>query len=373
MHVFLVFSGTNDRAVLTLIRAIKRLGERVVIIARGPSDNILLSAYKCDVLAIRENDRLTVEIIEKYIDIAKKITGADRFTCVPISEYFNTFLLQNRAAIELIDGCCIPLADASIYFEISNKRSAMDFFSRAGVRSPRTIASFDQSFIPFVAKPNENVRDGEVKYPALIKTLQDFEKFRSSERAENYFFQQFVTGRSFYILCFFSKSGSIYKSSQENLAQQPGGKSIVLAKTADFHHCADAIKAIDALAAAGFYGLAMMEFIVNEQGAFFIELNPRPWGPLDLCLNHECGLIEAFIGDCSAGDPEKFQSRRLSGADGATYLWLGGIVQILRRRKAIVHKYANNLSFAKVIMKNMCRDLYFKKDSWKIFIMELMK
>ncbi|MDE1181277.1 ATP-grasp domain-containing protein [Paraburkholderia sp.] len=373
MHVFLIFSGTNDRAVMALLRAMTRLGERVAIVARSRHDHILSSAYRKHVLATRENDVLSVPLIEHYVEQAKRTTHAGAVTLVPISEYFNTFLLQNRAAIEAIDGCRVPLVDPATYASVSNKRSAIDYFARFGINYPKALARFDAASVPFVAKPHRNVEGSKVLYPVLVKTAADLTAFEADQNPAHYFYQQFVTGQSFYLLCYFARSGKVYSTSQHNLAQQPGGKSIVYAKTSDFHTHPVSLRTIDALKSAGFHGFAMVEFIVNDRGAFFIEMNPRPWGPLDLCLNHDCGLVEAFVGDWATGDPQTYQTQRLSTSKRAAYLWTGGIVDTWRKRRSVVHQYGSERSLIREVINNMRHDVYLGKDSWRILCKELVK
>jgi hypothetical protein len=227
--------------------------------------------------------------------------------------------------------------------------------------------------VPFVAKPRKNVASNRVLYPVLVKSMTELRSFEASENPDDYFFQQFVTGRSFYLLCYFARSGKVYATSQENLAQQPNGKSIVFARTCDFQHTDVSRKVIDVLGGAGFHGFAMVEFIVNERRAFFIEMNPRPWGPLDLCINHDCGLVEAFVGDWALGDPEAYQARRLSGSKRAAYLWMGGIVGTWPNRKALVHHFGNERSLIKELLHHLRHDVYLGKDSWRILCKELVK
>jgi hypothetical protein len=373
MHVFLLFSGTNERAVLALLRAIGKLGQQAAVVARSAADPILSSAYRDLVVAVRDNDALSVPLLAGHIEQTKAKFGARRVTLVPISEFFNTFLLNHKAALEAIDGVRVPLVDPSLYAKLTNKASATDFFAQAGVMAPPEYASIGDAVVPFVAKPKCNVDGKRVLYPVLVKNEADLAAFRASEDPSHYFFQHFVTGRSFYLLAYFARTGEVFCSSQENLAQQPGGKSIVLARTADFHASDVGVKLRRALSQCGYFGFAMIECIVGDDGAYFIEMNPRPWGPLDLCLNHDCGIVEAFVGDWATDDATAYQGRRLSRARAATYLWTGGIVNTWRRRRTIVHRYGSEARLAGAALRALTGDVYLASDSWRIFYKELWK
>ena len=212
MHVFLLFSGTNERAVLALLRAIGKLGQRAAVVARSAADPVLSSAYRELVVAVRESDALSVPLLSGYIEQAKARHRADRVTLVPISEFFNTFLLNHKEALESIDGVRVPLVDSSLYAKLTNKASATEFFARAGVASPPEYAGIDDAVVPFVAKPKCNVEGRRVLYPVLVKSDADLAAFKAAENPSHYFFQHFVTGRSFYLLAYFARTGEVFCS-----------------------------------------------------------------------------------------------------------------------------------------------------------------
>ena len=116
----------------------------------------------------------------------------------------------------------------------------------------------------------------------------------------------------------------------------------------------------------------MIEFIMDAQGPCFIEVNPRPWGPLQLCVDHDCGIVEAFLGDALHDDPGKFHKIWSRKPSQARYLWTGGLVQSLLSKDGI--RWASPargrfLDFA----RSLGSDVYLRRDSWRVFIDEARK
>jgi len=46
----------------------------------------------------------------------------------------------------------------------------------------------------------------------------------------------------------------------------------------------------------------MIEFKGTMDRPVFIEMNPRPWGPLQLSIDADSGIVEAFLGESIYGD-----------------------------------------------------------------------
>ena len=356
-----------------MARAITDCDQSLAIVACSKTDNILYGRYKKNVVSVRNSRELSLETLTQHINKARVSTGSDKFIIVPISEYFNTFLLRHRHFIEEDYNCVIPLADADIYRRMTNKITSAAFFSSHAINIPREIEHVDESCIPFVAKPKENLKDGVSLYPFLVENNQDLKEFFLSESSEFYFFQQFIKGRSYYLLAYISRGGSVFQSSQENLAQQPNGKSILIARTSDFHHSDTAKHALTALLNTGFTGFVMLEFIAGDCGDYFIELNPRPWGPLDLCINHPCGIVDAFIGDMVFDNPYKFEARWQGKPVSANYLWLGGIIKSLRQHGYFDHRNMSGMESCAEVLRSLHGDVYLRKDSWMVFIKELFE
>ncbi|RYG88547.1 MAG: hypothetical protein EON59_04140 [Alphaproteobacteria bacterium] len=367
---WLVFSGGNDRAIFAFLRALRLCGERVHIVARTNDDRILRSTFRHDVAWVRPTHDLSLGVISECIDRVRAKAGPRKLVVLPSTEFLNTFLLRHRPKIEGM-GCEIPLVDASLYMQLTQKRSASEFFSAAGLSAPREIdlsAALNQ---PVVAKPYRNVSaSGESLYPHLLYNRTALESFLRRHDANDYFFQEFVSGESHYLLFHLSQEqGPDFIWSQRNLIQQPGGKSMLLAEPSTFHESETALRITQALRHAGFHGLGMVEIIRTPERDLFIEMNPRIWGPLQFCLDQGQVLPQAFIGDILHGDPARHIHRR-PRSRRKRYFWLGGLLETLSTdMKPTWHTTMRSISLT--IARNLACDVYLRKDSWRCFIHDL--
>jgi hypothetical protein len=366
---FLVFSGGNDRAVLGFLRALRLCGERAHIIARTTDDKIIKTDFKCDVNWVRPTHELSLGIFKESVERVRKSAGNSTLVVLPSTEYFNTFLLQNRPQIEQMD-CEVPLVTTPLYEALTGKRTAARFFGAAGVQSPREIDLDEDGHAPLVAKPLVNVSSsGKTLYPHLLESNSELHAFLKSRDSEGYFFQEFAKGDSLYLLFYFSRDGREYVWSQRNLLQQPAGKSMLLAEPTDFHRSTTASSILGALRDIGFHGLGMVEIIRTKERDLFIEMNPRIWGPIQFCIDQHQPLLQAFIGESLYGDPSRFLNcnpkRRRK-----RYFWLGGILETIRTgRRPVWHAKKKNLALT--LLTNTAFDVYLRGDSWRCFLSSL--
>lgn len=373
-RAFLLFSGSNDRAVFALLRAFKACGSRCWVVARNRDDKILRSAYRDLVITIRDGDELSVPVIERLIARVRDVVHEDELVVVPSSEYLNTFLLGlDREDLRARLGCELPLVEHDLYMALTNKSSATELVAAAGIRVPTRKGRFHPSELPLVAKPSQNIgHDGVLRYPILLRTRAELEEFMARADVEEYFAQEFIHGRSEYLLAYFARSGEIFLASQVNLAQQPHGKSVVLSMTSEFRHDPVSGRLIDMLRALGFHGFAMVEFIVDSKGPCFIEINPRPWGPLQLCLDHACGIVEAFIGDTMHGEPKRFERMWKKKPAQARYLWLGGMMSVWARHEGLRWDPSLRLRTTHIV-GCLPSDVYLGFDTWRVLLLEMWK
>lgn len=369
---FLVFSGGNDRAVLGFLRALRLCGESAHIIARTLDDRILRTHYRRDVCWIRPSHSLTWDIFEDCVQRVKKKAGSRRFVVLPSTEYFNTFLLKHRAAVEGMN-CEIPLVEAAVYERLTGKRTATDFFSGAGFAVPREWSEIEAIQLPAVAKPLRNVSsEGHSLYPILLETRAQLAAFRKQFDTAGFFFQEFVCGESLYLLMYLSGDGGMVLTwSQRNLLQQPDGKSMLLAEPSDFHGSDTAVRLVGALRNAGFHGLGMIEVIRSADSDVFIEMNPRIWGPVQFCLDQHQPLLQAFIGEALHGDTARYV-RRHSSTSRRKYFWLGGLADTLAAGKR-PDWHTERRPIAAVIIRSLGSDMYLRMDSWRCFFQDLKR
>ncbi len=381
---FLVFSGGNDRAILAFLRSLRCCGQRAAVVARTSDDLVLRSHYRAWVVHTREDHTLDMDVFREGLEAAKRSTGRQRFTVFPATEYFNQFLLEHRGEIERL-GCDVPLVEASLYDMLSNKRSATDFFQAAGVNVPEEFQAGDELRFPVVAKPSKNIGvDGGSLYPEFVASRDSLGHFLQRPNASQYFLQEFVTGKSVYLMFYIPKgSAPPVLWSQRNLLQQPGGKSMLLAEASDFHLSEHASRIVGALRSCGFWGLGMVEIIVSAERAVFIEMNPRPWGPLQLCVDACSSILESFIaesipegavpeGAVPEGAGRRVGAKEAAGVRKAGYGWTIGLIQtLLRGRQPVWHRSRGSLLWA--FISCLRDDVYLRRDSWRCFPFELVR
>lgn len=370
---FLLFGGSNDRAVCALARVMSACEVRFAAIARNPDDRLFDSAYRRKVVAVRSSDSLDARMFEHDLKAVRAAAAADRCVIVPSSEFLNLFLLGlDRERLAREAGCVVPLVDRELYARLTHKESSARWFGAAGFRVPATLDGFTAAALPLVAKPRRNLGpDGLIQYPVLIESRAALDAFLAQGLGEHYFAQEYVQGESRYLLAYISRDGEVFASSQLNLAQQPGGKSIVLAETSDFHDTPVARKTLELLLGARFHGFVMVEFIADARGPCFIEVNPRPWGPLQLCADHACGIIEAFLGDFAHQDPWRYRGVWIAKPPRARYLWAGGMIETLKagQRPRWYLPPGRRLS---TLARSLSSDVYLRRDTLRVFLSEAL-
>ena len=202
----LVISGYNIRAVVAFCRWATAHDVKFHIIAKSKEDPIFLTDYKDRVCFTRDSPQLRHEHFHTWVDSLCRKNDYQRIILLPSTEYLNRFLLENRNSIESWD-CIIPLVDERLYKNISDKYSFVKLCKAYGLDIPAEFNHIPEH-LPFVAKPRSNyTAEGNQLTPHLIHNSQDLENFCSNYEANDYFFQQFVDGRSFYLLAYIGKNG----------------------------------------------------------------------------------------------------------------------------------------------------------------------
>jgi hypothetical protein len=363
-RTFLVPSGYNFRAVLAFCRALRRAGLRPAIIACTGDDPVFRTAFAGDVVFTRETRTLEVADFAAAARIACKFSGAARCVLAPTSEYFIRWAFGQRAAL-VAAGCDLPLPDESVYTAVTDKAAFTAFARTQGLAVPREHEALTAEDLPAVAKPRWNISpDGRSLYPWLLRTAADLQRFHDRERAGDYFFQEWVEGRSYYLLFHLTAAGTTTIYSQENIAQQPGGKSILLARASTLHESPEAERWAGALRVARFHGLVMVEVRRRGDDYVLIEANPRLWGPLQLCLDGCPALLMNYIaGQCGIHVPAHAS---VPDAAAPSYLWLGG----LPAGKPDWHG-ARPVFPRAHLLGHLGSDVYLRADSWRHFCDEL--
>lgn len=360
---FLVPSGYNFRAVLAFCRALRAAGQTPAIVACTSDDPIFRTEFAREVVYTRASRHLELPGMAAAAMAARIRASADRVVLAPTSEFLVRWALRHRQELAGF-GCDLPLPAEATYLRVTDKSLFTEFCRGRGLpvpaELPRVLTPAD---LPAVAKPRWNVApDGRSLYPWLLRTAEDLARFYLETQPEEYFFQEWVEGRSFYLLFHMPREGQPTIYSQENLAQQPGGKSIVLARSAKLHLRSEAGRWADALRAAGFFGLVMIEVRERRGEYVLIEANPRLWGPLQLCVDGAPELLRRYIAEYT-GVPMPVTIGPRPGP--VHYLWWGGA------ESAAPVWHGRTPWFPRfTLWRHLRSDVFLRPDSWSHFFHE---
>ena len=234
--MIVIFSGYNQRAVVAFLRCLEKNHIRnYLIIAASNQDTILKTTYRDKVFCVRKNKVLDKNEIFEILGNIRRKYKEESLLISPSTEALNRFLLKYREMLEE-QQCIIPLVDEKLYEMISDKENFWEFCKRNELLVPSNITLGECFAQPYVAKPKHyQAKDGKVYSPILVLTPKNHENFLKNYDADNFTYQKYITGDSYYILYYFARDGQVYSFSQQNYAQQPNGKSILVAVASDIH------------------------------------------------------------------------------------------------------------------------------------------
>ena len=320
--MLVIISGYNQRAVIAFIRKLEAIGVRdYVIIASGEKDPIFLTRYASKVSYTRKNACLSKTELYGVFGRIRQERPDEPVVIVPSTEALNRFLVENRAEIEAL-GLVVPLVPLETYQTISDKRSFWELCRQSGFNVPELIPLSDEFTRKYVAKPLTYLSaHGECLNPQIVDNREKHAVFLKEYSPDDFDIQEFVEGESYYLLYYLSRDGVNCKYSQKNLLQQPGGKSIIAAESAEMHRNKIADDYIGMLRSIGFWGFIMIEIRKQQNDFYMIEANPRLWGPSQLYVDAGVPFIEAFLHDCGILD----EVRTDAEPHRTYYFWSGGL------------------------------------------------
>ncbi|GAB6091107.1 hypothetical protein [Spirochaeta dissipatitropha] len=281
----LIFSGYNFRAVLSLCRFFTEQGIPFALVASDKEDDIFKTIYKKQVIMIRQDKNLTIELFQQIRELFSETP-----VYMPTSEFLNTFILHNINKLESF-GFQFPIAQAETYKMVTNKSTSEDLFVNKEIQKIPTM-SLEQLSAPCVIKPRINILNGKTLYPIICHNTEELEKNLQQIHPEDYFFQKYVDGASYYF-CGTLFDGNATGYWQENLLQQAGGKSIFFARSTT-NPGVNEESILGVLKGLQYQGPFMIELIQAEEVFYFIELNPRFWGPLQLGIDFAPYFLTSF-------------------------------------------------------------------------------
>lgn len=331
----IIFSGHNDRAVVALCRYFHAVEIPFRLVACHGTDAIFNTQWRDHVLFQREEAALNLQLMDRVASSLRK-QGLSPVLCTT-SEFLNCFVLENHGAMTAIGwNCALPEPD--LYRSLSDKgNSASIIHDLTGLTSP-PVQPIGHWASPCVLKPKRNVVEGKTLYPILCKNPDELATALERIYIGEWFSQEWVEGQSLYLCAYLDRAGDFDCYWQENLLQQPGGKSIVLARGTT-NPGIDVTGLMSGLHDRRYFGPFMMEVMRDRSGRlFYIEVNPRFWGPLSLSLKVCPTLLHRF-----AMDQDLTPLRSLPSQDGADqwYAWAFGALDGQCRRYPAVEAYTD--------------------------------
>lgn len=359
----LIVSGYNMRAVVAFCRWADARRLPFYLVARDRNDPVFLTAYRDRVLLTRDSRQLDAGKLAQWIALLRQRHGHNRALLLPSTEFLNRCMLAQRAELEAA-GAVIPLVQRALYEQLSDKYSFGAMCQAAGIAVPAEYASLPGHF-PFVAKPRNYASIGARQLkPHLIDDEAGLRRFLDQEDGADYYYQQFIDGRSLYLLAHVPRSGAPALFAQENLIQQPDGGSVILARADDFHLHPAARPYLDLLANCGFHGLVMIEVRLEPSSGtyYMIEANPRLWGPMQLVVDNDTGIFDSLLRDYGFAwqDPPPQSSQ-------PWYFWSGGLADGAGAR---YHNYTP-ARFADRFQSIERASLFLRDDTMPLFRHEL--
>jgi predicted ATP-grasp superfamily ATP-dependent carboligase len=252
---------------------------------------------------------------------------------------------------------------------VSDKYSFGKLCEANGISTP---IEFDDppSFYPFVLKPKHYIKQVRaLDKPVIISSSDDADRYLEELSFGEYYFQEFVEGKSIYLLFYFFKDGNHRVYSQENLIQQNNGGSIILAKSANYHLENIARKFEQLFIGIGFRGLIMVEVRLRGEEYYMIEANPRLWGPSQLILDSGMDLFESLCQDNELIE----QGGKQNYKPDTWYFWSGGWMADLRNGSKPVYHNFSAREFAGSYLQVVESEVYLKPDSINIYLQEHSK
>lgn len=359
---YLIFTGANERAVIALCRYMVSKNILFSLIARPGEDKLKLTRYKKFIQSVRKYDQLDLMDMMLCIAEVKSRFPNDVLVYVPSAESINRMILTHRQNFQ-DTGLKITLCDEEIYIKISNKETFIKLTHEYGISSPPEYPMHSIKNIPFVAKPFQEFssKTGKKVYPWIILNEFDYLHFLKNADAEDFFYQKYVDGESYYYLIQMYKNKKPIVFYQKNLLQQSNGKSIIAAISCE---CPDRLfenRIISALESQAFHGSIMIEVIIETGNCWIIEANPRLWGPLQLALR--LGFHPLLNDD---------KPLNITKTVNYPYLWINGLIEVFCKGEKPRSYFSGKLSACFFLLRFFLQDIYFHTDTWRLCFSEII-
>ena len=369
MKPVLIFSGANDRAVIAFCRYAESVNINYSIVANGDDDLIFLTDYKKNIIATRIKNVLNIDIIIQYANKLKPIFLSEEVFILPSTEYLNRLLLSNEKKL-LSHKISFGLCEDKLYNKISNKYDFGVLCSSYNINLPKEFYSKPKKY-PYVIKPKTYFNSSQTVNikPAIISNKEEDIYIFSNNNDNDLYYQEYVAGKSIYLLFYFYKNGCYSVYSQENFIQQHNGGSMILSKSANYHLNKELVSGFATLFInEGFNGLVMVEVKHYKNKYYMIEANPRLWGPSQLILDANMSLLDDFSieNNLINSDVKTTGEYNLD----INYFWAGGFIQTNKKKiEVMIYNYKKEY-FMKNYADILKNEIYLRKDTIQIYLKE---
>ncbi|GGK60389.1 MULTISPECIES: ATP-grasp domain-containing protein [Flavobacteriaceae] len=363
MKSVLIFSGNNDRAIIAFCRYAMLNNISFSIVTNGGNDLIFNTAFKRNVICTREFNKLSIENILFYVENIRKNSGVDTVFILPSTEYLNRFLINHKTALEQ-NNIDTGLCGKKLYELISDKYSFSEKCKDFKIDVPKEFDEFPKAY-PYIIKPKlYKTTESKIDKPTIITSKKDLKKYWKDKDLKDYYLQEYVEGKSIYLLYYFSKDGNYDVFSQENLIQQYNGGSMVLCKSSNYHLETISEKFGELFTSLNFSGLVMVEVKLHNNKFVMIEANPRLWGPSQLILDAEMNLFDSF-----ALDNELLKNvKKRNYKKDVWYFWSGGIVDTLYNKQELTYYNFKKKYFITNYQEILKNEIFLKPDTLNIYL-----
>lgn len=360
--VFLIFSGFNQRAVISFCRVAKKYNINFLIIANGYNDTIFLTEYKNNVVYIRDKNNMEIIYITKIIISIKDKYNCEEIIIIPNSEYIVRFMYNNEETLKKINVNLNWLVEKDIYFTLSDKELFCDLCKNNDINVPEIIDINNVWEYPVVVKPKRYFNNDNMVYaPEIINNKEELTNYFSGKNEEEFFIQKYIEGESLYLLFYIGHDYEVVYS-QKNILQQPNGKSIILSEPIKMDEFIYKTY-INLFRKVKYTGLIMVEIKKNKDTFIMIEANPRLWGPIQLIVDNNVPIIESFIKDL--GFNISFSNNKVIWKN--KYYWNGGYIKAIKEFGYVINYDSNKIYNIDNLIKY---DIYNREDSKKIYELE---
>ena len=362
----IIFSGFNFRAIIAFIRTLESLEVPYGIIAKDNSDEIFQTIYRKNVLAIRQKVLLDLKDLIRTILIVQEKNATSDYTYIiaPSTEALNRFILEYLEFFKKIN-CVFPTVSKKLYETISDKYSFSQLCKKYNINIPEEYTSINNINFPVVAKPKKYfAKDKNIYSPQIIYNKKDLKKFQTYYSIDDFYFQEYISGKSIYLLYYFNKDQKVFKFSQENLIQQENGGSMILSRSAKYHSEFISRKFENLFIDLAFRGLVMIELKLVSNQFYMIEANPRFWGPSQLFVDANINFFRYFLDDYSVAYNQK---KVFEPKDNIIYFWDDGISYNINGRKNLLFYNYTRKEFLEDKLKFKKNEVYNRFDSIKLY------